>query len=293
MSSLHGLLLINKPSGPTSHDMVHKIRKILKTKEVGHTGTLDPIASGLMILCLGEATKISQYILTEDKSYKVALKLGWTSTTLDREGELTPTHKPIPSISQVHEAASKLVGSFNWEIPLYSAKKVDGKKLYELARQGVEIELPKKTMTYTEVKSLEASSEQLSFMVACEKGAFIRTWVDELGKMLGCGAYIQELQRLSVGEWTLDQATQLQDLTPEGPPQGLIPLEQSLPQWPKIPVYGRFLELIQNGQIPHALESQMEAQKEVIWVDQGSGKWLALGVRNSEGKLRIQRGFRY
>lgn len=292
---IHGLCLIDKASGPTSHDVVYQLRKILKTKDIGHTGTLDPIASGLLIFCIGEATKLSQYLLEEDKSYKVILKLGAKSTTLDRAGEITQVSTHIPSLEKIKTEAQNLVGDFEWPIPIYSAKKIDGKKLYEFAHKGEMIELPLKTMSYSNVRFLSADEKEhlYEFEIDCKKGAFIRTWVDELGLKLGCGAYIQELRRTRVGSWKIEQAVLIDNLKAfANPNESLVPLELSLPSWERVEVAGEDLKLILNGQIPYKMNFQ-KFSDQVVLVDKESQKWLAIATKDLTGKLKLQRGFRY
>ena len=149
---MHGLLLIHKESGMTSHDVVAKARRVLKTKAIGHTGTLDPMASGLMVLLVGEATKLSQYILEQNKAYRLTAKLGETTDTLDSTGKITSTSDKVVSRDEVAKEIHQLQGDLQLPVPIYSATKVDGKKLYEYAREDKPVEVPIKKMTFFDLK---------------------------------------------------------------------------------------------------------------------------------------------
>ena len=166
---MNGLLLVNKPTGMTSHDVVSVVRRALNTREVGHSGTLDPMASGLMVLLIGEATKLSSYVTEGNKSYEVGLKLGVTTDTLDTTGQVL-TEKQVSSTDEdVQKSALALVGEMILPIPIFSAKKIDGKKLYEYAREGEAVEIPSKVMKFWNVET----RENRAFHLHCSKGSFI------------------------------------------------------------------------------------------------------------------------
>lgn len=295
---MNGLLLVNKPSGLTSHDVVARVRRILGTREVGHSGTLDPLASGLMVLLIGEATKLSAYVTEGDKSYHVSLKLGVTTDTLDSTGTVL-SEKPVPvGPEEVVKAALALTGDFTLPIPMFSAKKVDGKKLYEYARAGESVEQPSKVMRFWNVNSVGVGEYSLS----CSKGSFIRSWVQLLGERLGCGATMSGLIRTASHCFLLEDAKTLEQLESLGAASVsnlLVPLDSALKGVKSIRVKGQDEGLMKNGQISHSLRSQLIArfnpsEDRIIQIlPEEKGKLLAL-VGLDEGKgFTIKRVFNY
>ena len=181
--AVDGILLLDKPGDRTSHDVVAGLRKALKQKAIGHTGTLDPIATGLMVIVLGEATKLSDYLVSADKAYTVLVRLGVETDTLDRAGKVTST-KPVTSGRvDLELAVSSLEGSFEWQVPIFSAAKVAGQRLYDLARAQIKVDLPIKSMNYWDIViGPERSDGLLEVSLQCSKGSFIRTWVQKLSQ---------------------------------------------------------------------------------------------------------------
>lgn len=231
-AALRGVLLIDKPKGFTSHDVVARVRRLFKTKEVGHAGTLDPMAEGLLVILLGEATKLSPYITADDKSYVAQMDFGYSTDTLDTEGEVTFRCESM-DLSQrvITEAAQKLVGDLRLPVPIYSAVKLHGRKLYEYARSGQEVDIPIRTMRFYSSEVVEASPQSLKVKLACEKGAYIRAWVGQLGEDLGVGATMTALVRQSSGPFDLSQSISLDALTQLAEEKGvsLIHRKESVP----------------------------------------------------------------
>lgn len=305
----HGLLLIDKPSGITSHDVVHRVRRIFQTSQVGHTGTLDPIASGLMVVLIGEATKLSQYILDEDKGYVVKVRFGVTTDTLDRAGKVLTENGYEISIEKVDQVIRELQGDLDLPIPMYSAKKIDGKKLYELARENIQIEIPRKIMSFYQIVKIPLSDHPmeapfLNFQVFCKKGGFIRSWVQALGEKLGSGAIVQELRRIYSAPYHVDSAITLEELQKTNlmeisEKSFFIPLEKTLPHWKDIHLDGFYLKLLLNGQIAQDLEVELQAElkKQAVqgfrFFAQETQKLVAIAEVNSEGQIQLRRGFRY
>ncbi len=258
MTALNGLLLVNKPSGITSHDLVDQARKIFQTREVGHSGTLDPLASGLMVLLLGQATKLSPYIMDGDKAYTVEVLLGTKTDTLDvtgkslEEKEVTDSH-----IKNVSQTVDSLSGEFEWAVPMYSAVKVGGQKLYEMARENKIFETPKKIMKFWDVKQTSESGKTFWVDLECSKGTFIRTWVDQLGDKLGTGACMKSLVRTKSQPYSLAQALTMDEtkkLVKGGEaPANFVPMSWALPQLRKARVQTFDQTLLLNGQISHDL----------------------------------------
>lgn len=261
---MHGLLLVNKPVGLTSHDVVARVRRLLGTREVGHSGTLDPLASGLMVLLIGEGTKLSQYVTEGDKSYHVGLRLGVTTDTLDTTGKVLTEKQVNVSAEDVLTAASRLVGELNLPVPIFSAKKVDGKKLYEYARADEAVVIPQKIMTFWDVSNHpSSSSHEKIFSLSCSKGSFIRSWVSLLGEKLGCGATMSSLVRTASHQFNLEQAVTLEQLEARTQSERillLIALDQALPGIKRIRIGGKDQSLMKNGQISHGLKTQLISQ---------------------------------
>lgn len=297
MSSVHhGLLLVNKPSGCTSHDVVAQVRKIFKTKEVGHSGTLDPLASGLMVILIGEATKLSNYITEGDKSYQVDVRLGVETDTLDITGQVLSEKQVQSTEAEIINKAMSLYGEMDLPIPLYSAKKIDGKKLYEYAREEIAIEIPTKKMKFWGIEN-KCEDKRLSFQLACSKGSFIRSWVKLLGEELGCGATMSGLIRTSSHKQKLSDAIDLETLKTElNPERHLVSLNEALPEVKRIKVKGQDLNLLRNGQISHDLRSRLiitfdPEKDQYIQILTPEKKLLALiGIEPGKG-LKIRRIF--
>jgi tRNA pseudouridine55 synthase len=294
---LNGLLLINKPQGLTSHDVVSRVRRILQTKEVGHSGTLDPLATGLMVLLIGEATKLSSYVTEGDKSYKVGIKLGQTTDTLDVTGQVLSEKSVTQNLDEINNVALNLMGALDLPIPMFSAKKIDGKKLYEYALEGEVIEQPRKIMKFWNIKQMP---EKLHFHLHCSKGSFIRSWVSLLGESLGCGATMQSLERTSSHQFSLTDAITLEDLeklNAQKVSNKLISLDKALKNVKSIRIKGQDAVLMKNGQISHSLRSQLitrfnpELDEIIQILPEEKGKLLALiGLEKGQG-FKIKRVF--
>ncbi len=211
--------MIDKPTGWTSHDVVAKLRGILKIRRIGHAGTLDPFATGLLIVGVGPATKKLTALVGLDKTYEATARLGATSTTFDPEGEITENKGyERPTIDDVIDILKRFQGSHDQKAPLHSAKKVGGKKLYELARKGKATEemRPVKTVTIHDLRLVDYEWPFLKFQVTCSSGTYIRTLADDIGRALGCGAYLTQLRRTRVGDYRVDDATRLEELAKNG-----------------------------------------------------------------------------
>ena len=214
MDNQNGFILINKPKGWTSHDVVAKMRGITSVRKIGHAGTLDPVATGLLILGIGKATKELQQIIGMDKEYEAVVELGKTSDTYDREGKIeTLAQVEAQDFAPVRNALKSFTGKQDQVPPMYSARKVNGKKLYELARQGKEIERPAKKITIHKIELQDYTWPILKIIVNCSSGTYIRSIAHDIGQNLGCGAYLKELNRISIGKCKLSTAHEIKDLT--------------------------------------------------------------------------------
>ena len=211
-SDLNGLLLIDKPKGLTSHDVVAKIRHVLQMQRIGHTGTLDPDATGLLILCLGKATKLSSQLTEGDKTYVVQFLLGTETDTYDASGELVAKRPVAVDFEQLRSTLSTFEGEQKQKPPLFSAVKVKGKKLYEYARKGKSVEIPERTVF---VRSLKLNSYELpkgEIEVVCSKGTYVRSLIHDLGHKLGTGAVTTDIRRMASGLANIFQAVRLDQI---------------------------------------------------------------------------------
>lgn len=260
---MNGLLLIDKPSKITSHDVVASVRRMTKQKSVGHAGTLDPLATGLMVVLMGEATKLSNYILNGDKSYVVQARLGVKTDTGDKDGAVIVSEDiTLPSVEKIQQVVVSLVGTFQWAVPAYSAVKQNGEKLYDMARQGLVFTPPTKPMTFYSAEFIEVNGPLVKIALRCSKGSFIRTWVEKFGEALGTVASVETLRRTQSDPYGIEKAVSLRGAEGQNliESSSWIPLEQSLPHWPQIRVEGQEEKLIKNGQIPHSLKRLLEIE---------------------------------
>ncbi|MBZ4331104.1 MULTISPECIES: tRNA pseudouridine(55) synthase TruB [unclassified Corallococcus] len=210
---MDGVLVIDKPLGPTSFDVVRQVRGLLKVKKAGHTGTLDPMATGVLPVCLGEATKVAGIITEGDKAYDAVVRLGVETDTQDAQGKPT-AEAPVPPLTAplLEAVLARFRGTFDQVPPMYSAVKVAGKRLYELARAGEEVERASRTVTVHELVLRDFSADRLTLSVRCTKGFYVRTLAYDLGRALGCGAHLEALRRTMSGPFTLARALPLADL---------------------------------------------------------------------------------
>lgn len=255
-SNYNGVLLVDKPLGLTSHDTVYKVRHILRQREVGHTGTLDPLATGLLIMCLGKATKISQFISDFDKSYMAEVCLGLRSSTYDAEGiNENAVACAVPELTEadVQAVLNSFSGRQVQKVPAHAAVRINGQHMYELARQGHQFEAPEREIEIADIKLVGYQAPYIRFSVSCSKGTYIRTLAHEIGEKLGCGGYLSALRRTSVGPFHVEFATNLEQLerreedgTVE---QALVGLAQVL-QFGAIRVCQDFERAVTYGRVP-------------------------------------------
>lgn len=263
---MDGILLVDKPGGMTSHDVVGACRRFFSRKDIGHAGTLDPMATGLLVLLVGKATKISDFVLNGDKAYETTVLLGVETDTDDITGTITNQLDSVSvTVEQVKEAVSQLTGLLQLPVPIYSAIKVKGKKLYEKARKGEDFTPPVKDMDFQDLELLSFQDNRVKIKFSCSKGSYVRAWGKALGNELGCGATLENLRRTHSQPYTIDQAIPLSMLQ-ESPPETLythpafIPLSQTLPTWPRVKVEGMDEKLLRNGQISRKLERFLELE---------------------------------
>ncbi len=287
----------------TSHDLVDQVRKIFQTKSVGHCGTLDPMASGLMVLLVGEATKLSNYILEQDKAYRLRAQLGLITDTLDTTGAILKQESVDISLEKVHAAATTLQGELHLPVPKYSAVKIDGVRMHESARRGEAVEAPVRMMHFYGFKNFQQGPDWIEFDMGCSKGSYVRAWIHEFGSKLGCGAAMSALVRTASAPYSLDQAHSAEEIAAhlgQGKvDQILIPMNEALPHYRQIRVSGLDETLFSNGQISHSLKSQLisifkpSSDDGVKIVSRTSGKLMGLvGLEAGKGFV-LRRVFKY
>ena len=260
---MHGLLLIDKPAGMTSHDVVRQVRRICRTKKVGHAGTLDPLATGVLPVAIGDGTKILQFLLAEDKSYRATLQLGITTDTLDAEGQVLQ-QRPVPddTLDQLANVCENFRGDIEQIPPMYSALKKDGVPLYKLARQGKTVEREARQVRIERLEIIETDLPYLTIEVDCSKGTYIRTLAADIGEALNCGAHLVALRRLRCGRFPIDECITLEELSQlEAGQVDLLNLDQALSEYPAVQVVGSASRELTCG-VPPA-RSQVVSDREL------------------------------
>ena len=285
-----GVLLLDKPTGMTSNAAVQKVRRLFLRAKAGHTGTLDPLASGLLPVCLGEATKFSNPLLESAKSYRATLQLGWHSSTGDAEGELTKVGSPDFTPEQLREAVRALTGQIEQVPPMYSALKVEGRPLYSLARKGISIERAARKVFIHELQILDYAGDHLEIFVSCSKGTYIRVLGEDLGALLGCGAYLTALRRVGIGDLDVSQAVGFEAL--ESAPMGgrlamLRPPDLLLQGLPAVRLTGDESKRLCNGLTISGYATIAPVQRARLYRE--DGRFLGLGEIDQAGVLRPKR----
>jgi tRNA pseudouridine55 synthase len=231
-----GLLILDKPRGLTSHEVVARVRHATKMRQAGHTGTLDPMATGVLVVCVGQATRISEYLLAHDKTYRATIRLGLETNTYDAEGQVIAAHDVNVDEATVRRALTKFIGDIRQVPPMHSAIKREGQKLYELARAGIEVERPARPVTIHAIDLLDWQSPDLTIDVKCSAGTYIRSIAHDLGHILGTGAHLIALRRTASGPFAVDEAITLDSfeaLVREHQWQSrLRSIDQALSEWP-------------------------------------------------------------
>ncbi len=257
---VNGVLVLDKPKGISSNDAVQQVKKLFGAQKVGHTGSLDPLATGVLPLCFGEATKFSQYLLGSDKRYWTRIKLGVATTTADSDGEVVSTADASHVTEQdIESALANYRGAIKQVPSMYSALKHNGQPLYKLARQGLEVEREARDIVVYENQLISFADGVLELKLHCSKGTYIRTIADDLGRDLGVGAHVTELRRLSAGPYTESDAVTLELLYSEREKGSLDhflrPTSSTVGQWPEVKLTDATAFYLRQGQpvlVPHA-----------------------------------------
>ncbi len=249
---MNGVININKPLGITSHDVVYRLRRLLSIKKIGHTGTLDPDASGVLPMCIGRATKVADMLTAKDKQYIAEVTLGSATDTLDASGTVTETADVNVGAEDIRRTVAEFIGDIEQIPPMYSAIKVDGKKLYELARDGVEIERKPRQVRIDniEVLGIDLENRKFSMRVDCTKGTYIRTLCDDIGRNLGCFAHMSGLERTKSGIFDISASYTLEDVEKmyeAGDMSFLMAVDEVFGEFPRLTLSQRKAKLMCNG----------------------------------------------
>jgi len=287
---IDGVLLLNKPRGISSQTAVTRARYALEAAKVGHTGTLDPMAEGLLPLCFGEATKFSQFALDADKAYRATVQIGVTTTTGDAEGEVTGGMKRSVDRKELEAALAKFVGDGQQTPPMHSAIRQGGRRLYEIARAGQVVERASRPVHIERIDLLSFENDSFEIDVACSKGTYIRVLAEDIGAELGCGAHLTALTRTQVGRFRLEDGITLDKLcamTPEAAVQCLLPVDVLVSALRKVVLDATLAQRFAFGQTLLASETGGEA--EVARVYDADDAFLGVGEFDSDGQLKPRR----
>ncbi|MFH5849497.1 tRNA pseudouridine(55) synthase TruB [Clostridium perfringens] len=284
---MNGVINIYKNTGMTSFDVVAIVRRVAKMKKVGHTGTLDPAASGVLPVCLGKATKIIDYIMENKKVYRVNLKLGMVTDTYDLEGEvLREEDASHITKDEILNCINSFLGTIDQVPPMYSALKQNGVRLYELARQGIEVHREARKITIYSIENIKIeSNDNIQMDVCCSKGTYIRSLCYDIGEKLNVGATMTALERIQNGTFTKEEAINIEDLTEELLEKNIISIEKALDSFEKITVNEKFGKLLRNGVkvFDNRMYSEEVEFNKLYRVYEDNGVFLGLGKRDEKG----------
>ncbi len=244
---MNGIIVVNKPKGITSRDVVNKVCKILNTKKVGHTGTLDPIASGTLVLCIGNATKLVEELTSYDKEYIATVKLGVLTDTLDTTGKVLKTQNTELKKEELIKALNSFIGTYEQEVPIYSAVKINGKKLYEYARCNIDVTLPKRNVTIHDIELLDFNKDNYKFSVRVSKGTYIRSLIKDINDKLNVIGSMEDLIRIKQGMFSLDDSYTLDNI--KNKEYKLISIEEVLKNYNTVTIDEALYKKIKNGAI--------------------------------------------
>ncbi|MCA5929760.1 tRNA pseudouridine(55) synthase TruB [Pectobacterium versatile] len=297
---VHGVLLLDKPQGVSSNDVLQKVKRIFNANRAGHTGALDPLATGMLPICLGEATKFSQYLLDSDKRYRVIARLGQRTDTSDADGNVIEERAIGFSATDLEQALEGFRGTTQQVPSMYSALKYQGRKLYEYARQGLTVPREAREITVYELQFIRREGDELELEIHCSKGTYIRTIIDDLGEKLGCGAHVIYLRRLQVATYPTERMVTLEQLaalaeqaqTQEHPlslslDPLLMPMESPVIDFPEVnltPVVAGYLKL---GQAVQAANAPLNGMVRITEGDEH--KFIGMGEIDNDGRVAPRR----
>lgn len=295
---VNGVMLLDKPQGLSSNQALQVVKHLFRARKAGHTGSLDPLATGLLPICLGEATKISAYLLEADKHYLATARLGERTDTADSQGVVIARHE-VPALDEevLEKAIMPLRGEIEQIPPMYSALKHQGRRLYDLARAGIEVERKPRPVRIEQFRLLQRSNDFLDFDICCSSGTYVRTLIDDLGQALGCGAHVTMLRRIGVSPfdapkmYTLEQLHAIAELGDEALDATLLAVETALMRWPAVRLGTDTAHYFRQGQavwVPHAPDSGL-----VRVFDDSRDQFCGVGEIMSDGRVAPKRLMRW
>jgi tRNA pseudouridine55 synthase len=294
---IDGVLIFDKPLGMSSNNALQKVRWLFNAAKGGHTGSLDPLASGVLPLCLGEATKFSQYLLDADKAYVTEARLGMTTTTGDAEGDVLESKPVNVTLEQVESFLPQFTGDIEQIPPMYSALKHEGQPLYKLARAGETVERKPRSVTINQLKILGLEGDRLRLEVHCTKGTYIRTLVEDLGNALGCGAHVSELRRIQAGPFNLSQVVTLETLEALHAEGGhlaldhlLLPGDCGLQDWPDVELPEQTAYYLNHGQAVRVPGSPAFG---MVRLRDQNGQFIGIGEMTDDARVAPKRLMRF
>ncbi|PSW08824.1 tRNA pseudouridine(55) synthase TruB [Photobacterium rosenbergii] len=298
---IDGVILVDKPTGISSNDTLQKVKRIFFAQKAGHTGALDPLATGMLPICFGEATKFSQFLLDSDKRYRVIAKLGERTDTSDSDGEVVQTREVKVDRGQLERCIAKFRGTTDQIPSMYSALKYQGRKLYEYAREGIEVPRESRKITVYSVELLRFSNNEVEMELHVSKGTYIRTIVDDLGEMLGCGAHVTYLRRTGVSNYPVERMVtieQLEALLEQAKGQDiapselldplLLPMDTAVQDLPEVNIIPQIAIFVRNGNPVNAGRVPAEGTQVRITVGE-EREFIGVGVIDREGMLAPKR----
>ncbi|MFV8382892.1 tRNA pseudouridine(55) synthase TruB [Vibrio parahaemolyticus] len=297
---INGVILLDKPTGISSNDALQKVKRIYFAEKAGHTGALDPLATGMLPICLGEATKFSQFLLDSDKRYRVIAKLGERTNTSDSDGEVVETRPVDVTLDKLEACIEKFRGESDQVPSMFSALKYQGKPLYEYARKGIEVPRESRKITVYEIVLHRFEGDEVEMEVHCSKGTYIRTIVDDLGEMLGCGAHVTMLRRTAVAKYPYEKMVTLEQLNElleqahreEIAPRELLdpllmPMDTAVEDLPEVNLIPEFADMVQHGQPVQVLGAPEQGSLRLTMGEEHL--FIGVGEMNDDGKIAPKR----
>ncbi|MCG6467684.1 tRNA pseudouridine(55) synthase TruB [Vibrio parahaemolyticus] len=297
---INGVILLDKPTGISSNDALQKVKRIYFAEKAGHTGALDPLATGMLPICLGEATKFSQFLLDSDKRYRVIAKLGERTNTSDSDGEVVETRPVDVTLEKLEACIEKFRGESDQVPSMFSALKYQGKPLYEYARKGIEVPRESRKITVYEIVLHRFEGDEVEMEVHCSKGTYIRTIVDDLGEMLGCGAHVTMLRRTAVAKYPYEKMVTLEQLNAlleqahreEIAPRELLdpllmPMDTAVEDLPEVNLIPELADMVQHGQPVQVLGAPEQGALRLTMGEERL--FIGVGEMNDDGKIAPKR----
>ncbi|HHF3073989.1 TPA: tRNA pseudouridine(55) synthase TruB [Vibrio diabolicus] len=297
---INGVILLDKPTGISSNDALQKVKRIYFAEKAGHTGALDPLATGMLPICLGEATKFSQFLLDSDKRYRVIAKLGERTNTSDSDGEVVETRPIDVTLDKLEACIEKFRGESDQVPSMFSALKYQGKPLYEYARRGIEVPRESRKITVYEIVLHRFEGDEVEMEVHCSKGTYIRTIVDDLGEMLGCGAHVTMLRRTGVAKYPYEKMVTLEQLNElleqahreERAPRELLdplllPMDTAVEDLPEVNLVPELADMVQHGQPVQVFGAPTEGSLRLTMGEERL--FIGVGEMNEDGKIAPKR----